>query len=179
MLSFSSRPLVNMEDIVSNDPRDAFLLMLNERVGALETQMHSIHEKLDILLNQFHVVSTDCVLITLGLPSEVSTDNWFKPETDGHMAKLIYDAYKCFEIEKIYIEHFSCVFDTYNASKDLTVYIKLKKPLVYVTIEPMLKRFDTFKDSRGCYIKHHNSSSNSMVLSAYHRNPNRFSVFEY
>lgn len=169
-----------MDDIVSTDPRDAFLIMLNDRVGELETQMHSINSKLDKLLDQFCVVSSDCVVITLGLTSEVPLDNWFKKETDRELAQLIYNTClknTSFEIEKIYIHHYSDLYNlVHKASKEVSVYLKFKRPYVYSTIEPLLRRFDLFKESRGCYIRNYNNCSESVILSTF--NVHNSSVFD-
>lgn len=155
-----------MDELIVSDPRDSFLIMLNERVGELETQLHSVNNKLDKLLEHFINVSLRCLMVVLKIPSSSSDELLFHPDKDEELAQLIYESVNSiFEIDKIYINRYSKTYGREYA--EVTIYIIPKKTYNYFYIERQFVP-DHFKEIRGCYITNISNCSKFLPTSLMH-----------
>ena len=112
-----------MEDIITTDPRDAMLIMLNERVGELETTIHTLTQAITTLSNQTQ-------LILDGITSSVSEITFSITEIletlpDHEISNTINNTLKDYvEISDIYIHRVPTRHSLVN------VFIQTKQPHV-------------------------------------------------
>lgn len=160
-------------EIAVKDPRDAFLLMLNERVGELETSMHQLTAKLDILIDRFTTITTKTVNIMLGLPYNSSPEQLFHKENDAQLAQIVFETINpLFEIEEMYIYHPG------TRCTDANIYLVFKKEYVFHCVEKAID-YNKFKDRRGCHVSFTANITMNHIKSALEMHSPNVSQFTY
>ena len=92
-----------MEDIITTNPRDAMLIMLNERVGAIETTLYTLTQAITTFSNQTQVLMEGLTSRWFNISIEVEVFK-LNSVTNNHIAKIIFDSLSTdFEIQDVYI----------------------------------------------------------------------------
>lgn len=153
------------------DRRDDLLMMLNERVGEVETQMNMLSRKIDHLLEQFTIVSTNCIMLVLYKPRESLFTNDYNPA----LAKELYDQLNhIIDIKRIYIYHHS----SSNLTKEVIVYVATDCFYVYSCMENHLLT-NLFKDENGIRLRNINNSNELIAKANMHQYPDKVQLFEF
>ena len=139
-----------MDDLVVSDPRDGFLIMMNDRLGEVEKAVFEMHTKLDAVLEAFKQVTTEMFCMVLGHPGSMNRERLFVKERDEELSRVVREVLAeeiGLDVQKVLIYHHGS-----DREHEVTVYVQLKKPIVFQTVERQLT-YDLFREKRGCHMR--------------------------